>query len=557
MSLAVETLVALWMSLVLIPAHSHKASPGLVCTNDFVNNVSCSWTGAGLGSAEDCSISGQKIFWIHREQHLHSQSCKLKQHRNSSLGCSFVFGNTEFSGYDVMPSIFLKCNGTLVEKITDYKPDEHIKMPPPGAPQVNITANFTLISWSLGNPVSKYFTSGFDFQLQIKQRQQQWRDSRNVSTRQRELRSEVGKLKGLLEVRVRVNPVGRPGSHWSDWSLTTSWEDLKDEKSHSHSTSDQNTVRWILSALGLFLVTVIIVLAHSKTRGLLKGKPLPNPSEYFQSLHTVHQGNLKEWLNPFSGSQSFFVTPSCDRISHVVVCEDWNDGASSPSPTNGLIYNSSSRSSFSNVGYFMSSSSGGGSARTYSNPACFAYQDSFQDPRHIHGLHFPLCDSLASYPEYESLKREPESPDSGFGIMKEDEMKETQRAISKEGGEVLNDQSSPLLFLHLHLPSRPPSSPSAHPSTLTQPSESQQMDIDETDTAAQPAAGTMCRSSSMPVEPFRTGYLTLKEPSINLFGRGCGDGASLQYSLEERRGTPWGGHRFVMRRSRMLRLVLV
>lgn len=241
--------------------------------------------------------------------------------------------------------------------------------------------------------------------------------------------------------------------------------------------------------------------------------------------------SLQEWLNPFSGSQSFFVTPSCDRISHVVVCEDWNDGASSPSPTsittspllhfhryptscsnsNGLIYNSSSRSSFSNVGYFMSSSSGGGSARTYSNPACFAYQDSFQDPRHIHGLHFPLCDSLASYPEYESLKREPESPDSGFGIMKEDEMKETQRAISKEGGEVLNDQSSPLLFLHLHLPSRPPSSPSAHPSTLTQPSESQQMDIAETDTAAQPAAGTMCRSSSMPVEPFRTGYLTLKE----------------------------------------------
>ncbi|XP_027898873.1 interleukin-2 receptor subunit beta [Xiphophorus couchianus] len=535
MSLAVETLWALWMSLVLIPAHSHKASPGLVCTNNFVNNVSCSWTGAGLGSAEDCSIYGEHTVWINRQPLLTLQSCKLKQHGNSSLGCSFVFGKTEFSGYDVMPNIYLKCNGTLVEKITGYKPGEHIKMHPPGAPQVNITANFTLISWSLGNPVSKYFTSGFDFQLQIKQRQQQWRDSRNVSTRERELRFEVGKLKSGLEVRVRVNPVGRPGSHWSDWSPTTSWEDLKDEKSHSYSPSDQNTVRWSLLALGLFLATVIIVLARYKTRGLLKGKPLPNPSEYFQSLHTVHQGNLKEWLNPFSGTQSFFVTPSCDRISHVVVCEDWNEEASSPSPTsittspllhfhryptscsnnNGLIYNSSSLSSFSNVGYFMSSSSGGGSARTDSNPAYFAYQDNFQDPPHIHGLHFRLCDSLASYPEYESLKREPESPDSGFGIMKEDEMKETQRAISREGEEVLIDQSSPLLFLPLHLPYRPPSSPSAHPSTLTQPSESQQMDAAETDTgsssAAQPVAGAMYRSSSMPVEPFRTGYLTLKE----------------------------------------------
>ncbi|XP_014872789.1 interleukin-2 receptor subunit beta isoform X1 [Poecilia latipinna] len=535
MSLAAEMLWSLWISMVLIPAHSHKASPGLVCTNDFVNNVSCSWTGAGLGSAENCSISGNKIFWFNRDKTLKMKSCKLKQHGNSSLGCSFVFENTKFSGYDVMPGIYLICNGTQVETITNYKPGEHIKMHPPGAPGINITANSTVISWSLGDPVSMYFTSGFDFQLQIKQRQQQWKDSRNISTREQELRTEAGKLKGRLDVRVRVNPVGRPGSHWSDWSPTTSWEDLKGEKSHSHSPSDQNTVRWSLFSLGLFLVTVIVVLAHYKTRGLLKGKPLPNPSEYFQTLHTVHQGNLKEWLNPFSGTQSFLVTPSCDQISHVVVCEDWNEAVSSSSPTsiatspllhfhryptscsnnNGLIYNSSSLSSFSNVGYFMSSSSGGGSARTDSNPAYFAYQDNFQNAPHIHGLHFPLCDPLASYPEYESLKREPESPDSGFGIMKEDEMKETWRVISREGEEALNDHSSPLFFLPLHLPSRPPSSPSAHPSTLTQPSESQQMEVAETDTgsssAAQPVAGAMCRSSSMPVEPFRTGYLTLKE----------------------------------------------
>uniref|UniRef100_A0A3B3UGC5 Interleukin-2 receptor subunit beta-like n=1 Tax=Poecilia latipinna TaxID=48699 RepID=A0A3B3UGC5_9TELE len=444
----------------------------------------CSWTGAGLGSAENCSISGNKIFW---------KSCKLKQHGNSSLGCSFVFENT-FSGYDVMPGIYLICNGTQVETITNYKPGEHIKMHPPGAPGINITANSTVISWSLGDPVSMYFTSGFDFQLQIKQRQQQWKDSRNISTREQELRTEAGKLKGRLDVRVRVNPVGRPGSHWSDWSPTTSWEDLKGEK-----------MRWSLFSLGLFLVTVILILSLFSFR-LLKGKPLPNPSEYFQTLHTVHQGNLKEWLNPFSGTQSFLVTPSCDQISHVVVCEDWNEAVSSSSPTsiatspllhfhryptscsnnNGLIYNSSSLSSFSNVGYFMSSSSGGGSARTDSNPAYFAYQDNFQNAPHIHGLHFPLCDPLASYPEYESLKREPESPDSGFGIMKEDEMKETWRVISREGEEALNDHSSPLFFLPLHLPSRPPSSPS-------------------------PVAGAMCRSSSMPVEPFRTGYLTLKE----------------------------------------------
>lgn len=74
-------------------------------------------------------------------------------------------------------------------------------------------------------------------------------DSRNVSTRERELRFEVGKLKGRLEVRVRVNPVGRPGSHWSDWSPTTSWEDLKDEKSEF---INQNTIFILIPLLQVY-----------------------------------------------------------------------------------------------------------------------------------------------------------------------------------------------------------------------------------------------------------------------------------------------------------------
>ncbi|KAK5621065.1 hypothetical protein CRENBAI_014589 [Crenichthys baileyi] len=536
MSLAVEMLWSLCMLLVLLPvlpAHSQTGSPGLLCTNDFVNNVSCSWTRSWLGSAEDCWITGEKKYWKFRPRprlELITQSCKLKQHRNSSLGCSLVFENTAFSGSEVIPVINLTCNGTLVKDIKNYKPADHIKMHPPAAPQVNITANFTLISWSLGSPVSMYFEGAFNFELRVKQREQQWKDSKEFYTKEQELRSPVGKLKGNLEVRVRVKPSNRDKSHWSDWSPTTSWVDLADKKDWS---PDQNSVRWILLPLSLCLL-VIVLLAYYKSckaRGLLKGKPLPNPSKYFQTLHSVHQGNLKKWLNPLSGTQSF-VVPSCNQISQVEVCEDWNM-VPSPSPTSSsttaflhfhrnstscsdssrVVYNSSSLSSFSNVGYFMSSSCSG-SARTNPNPAYFTYHDNFQNFPQIDGPHFCLCDPLNSFPEYESLKREPESPDSGFGIMKEDEMKETHRVICREGEEVLNDQSSPLLFLPLHLSSHLPSSPSAHPSTLTQPSESQ-LDAPETDTssssAAQLVAGAMCRSSSMPVEPFKTGYLTLKE----------------------------------------------
>lgn len=40
---------------------------------------------------------------------------------------------------------------------------------------------------------------------------------------EQELMISPGTLKGRLQVRVRVMPIDRPNSHWSDWSPTTSW----------------------------------------------------------------------------------------------------------------------------------------------------------------------------------------------------------------------------------------------------------------------------------------------------------------------------------------------
>lgn len=530
----------LWITLVLIPVHparSHKGSPGLLCTNDYYNTVSCSLTRPSLGFAKGCWISGVKTFWERGKELNTTRNCTVKQHRNSSLGCSFVFESKTFSSHEKMPVISLNCNGTQVENITNYVVQNYIKMHPPGGPQVNITANFTLMSWSLASPISMYFRSTFDFELQIKQREQNWKDARNFPTDKQELTFQVGELKGHLEARVRVKPHKRDKSNWSDWSPTTSWRVLADKKNYSsppYWSPYDGLVRWILIALGLSFLLVVVLCKRNKIQGLLKGKPLPNPSEYFQAHHSVHRGSLKEWLNPHPGTQSFFVAPSCDQISHVVVCGDWNETAPSPSPTSGstspllhfhkyppslsnndrVLYNSSSQSNFSNVGYFMSSSSGG-SARTDPNPAYFIYHDSFQNPSHILDPLFSMCDPLTSFPEYESLKREPESPDSGFGIMKEDEMDETRRDICREEQEGLTDRSSRLCFLQLHHPSCAPSAQSTHSSTLTQPCESQQADVSETDasrsSAAQLVASAMCRSSSMPVEPFKTGYLTLKE----------------------------------------------
>lgn len=433
----------------------------------------------------------------------------------------------------MMPNISIWCNGTLVETVHNYEARNHIKMHPPSAPHIRSTANATWISWSLGDRVSGYLNiTGFGVQVQLKKKGQTWEEASPLYTEQREQAILVEKLEGPVEVRVRANPLHRINSQWSDWSPTTSWTGASDKVESSESQEWWLRQIAVLSVGLLFslclIISVLLAIYRSyKTRGLLKEKPIPNPSEYFCTLHSVHGGNLKAWLNPLSVSDSFFTSQPREQISPVVLCENW-DVVPSPRPasgstsallhcqnqpskasqTGGVIDNSSSSSGFSNIGYFMSSSSEG-SAHTNSNLAYFTYQD---DSCTLQPFLFP---SLATWRAYESLKKEPHSPDSGFCFGKEDELD-----IDLDGEEDLDHLSSHLLALPLQLPLRiwPPSSPPSppHPVSVTQvSSDIQPADVPETaaggGSAARLLPGAMCRSSSMPVEPCRTGYLTLKE----------------------------------------------
>lgn len=255
------------------------------------------------------------------------------------------------------------------------------------------------------------------------------------------------------------------------------------------------------------------------------------------------------WLNPLPASESFFTALPCDHISPVELCESksfdvapstspscsstsallhYKASPSSGSDTSGVVdhYFLSSSSSFSNMDYFLSSSSGV-SARTNRNPAYFTYQDNFHTWHDSHNLPTSLCGPFATTRCYESLKREPQSPDSGFGVEKEDEEEKNE-----EGGECRNDcQTSSLIILPLIVPNKlcPPSSPPVPspspppppPSALApaeaspdNPSvETPAVDAGGATYAAWPQAGSMARSSSVNVEPSKakTGYLTLKE----------------------------------------------
>uniref|UniRef100_A0A3Q1EMV9 Fibronectin type-III domain-containing protein n=1 Tax=Acanthochromis polyacanthus TaxID=80966 RepID=A0A3Q1EMV9_9TELE len=425
----------------------------LLCTNDFVNNVRCTWNRSSVGPDVDCWIFGEK------------KGIKPKS--------------------KIQPEIIIvKCNDTLVENLENYTPHNHIKMHPPGVLNISSNGSDTLISWRPGCPVSRFFTS-FDFQVQIKQNNQSWREARTLSTQEQELRIPAWQLIGHWQVRARVKPTKRNNSHWSNWSPTTSWVGATGRVD----TSDNQ-------GSPAFLVS--------------------------------------KWLNPLSVSEPFFTAEPCDHISSVEVCEDWDVPSASPSSgfisslvyfqsypapntdTIGVIDNSSSSSSFSNMGYFMSSSS---SLLARADPMS-PYQDNYHNPNNSNNLKpkSSLCPSHTTCPAYESLKSEPQSPDSGFGIRKGDE-KEDEKDMGIDGEQVLDDCNSHFLILPLHLPSQtcsPSLSPVCfHPASVAQIfSDSQQVDacvMTAGITSGQLMTGAICRSASMPMEPSKSGYLTLKE----------------------------------------------
>uniref|UniRef100_A0AAQ5ZLF0 Interleukin-2 receptor subunit beta N-terminal domain-containing protein n=1 Tax=Amphiprion ocellaris TaxID=80972 RepID=A0AAQ5ZLF0_AMPOC len=425
---------SLCVLVVLFSVHARHSHKELFCTNDFVNNVRCTWNRSSVGPDGDCWISGVKTGW------------KPKNKRQPELIILWL----------------LRCILILMCQI---------------------------------------------FICQ--------QEARNLSTQEQELRIPAWQLIGHWQVRARVKPTNRNNSHWSNWSPTTPWVgetgmvDTSDNQGNNRKPRDFQAVQ---------VPTQLFLCQHNNSD--------------FNQLENID--TQFKWLNPLSVSEPFFTAEPCDHISSVEVCEDWDVPSASPSSgfisslvyfqsypsantdTMGVIDNSSSSSSFSNMGYFMSSSSSL-LARADPKPP---YQDDFHNPNNSNNLKPKLspCPSHTTCPAYESLKSEPQSPDSSFGNRKKDE-KEDERDMGIDGEQVLDDHNSHFLILPLHLPSQicpPPFSPIlSHPASVVQIShDSQQVDASVTAagvTSAQLMAGAICRSSSMPVEPSKNGYLTLKE----------------------------------------------
>ncbi|CAL8304741.1 unnamed protein product [Merluccius merluccius] len=432
-----------------------------------------------------------------------------------------------------MPVIQLDCNGTTVYQLPDYSPHNHIKMNPPGHPNISTSANETVISWSPGSPLSDKFEY-LNFEVQIKHNDQIWQEKITHPTRDPELSFPTqGWQAGLYQVRVRVRPPMEDQyiAEWSDWSPVTSWE---------VETRDNEMPAVNIAAL------------------LLRSKPVPDPSKYFHGLYSLNGKNLKKLLNPHPASGSYFIAHSSDSISAVVVA-----AAAAPagpasitctsSITDAPLHSLSVGTNSSSFSYISPDSSSVSSSVSFSvsNPSSgfsnlsYCHPTGVDSPPRHHGNSSgggpfsPPPPLLAAYQPLAAVphsrhRREPQSPDSGIGFgteyladggtykrcgkqqeEEEEELEEDEEDEEEKGGTSSWGHGLSRVFI-LAPRSFPPAPPTADPvnddsDVCYDDDYDDDVDDDEEEygLALAPVCVPMGRSSSMPVD--NSGYHTLKD----------------------------------------------
>ncbi|XP_051573695.1 interleukin-2 receptor subunit beta isoform X2 [Myxocyprinus asiaticus] len=478
---------------------NHTQMEGLSCVNDYLRNISCVWRNSTDFSGQRCELEGNRGFgriWL---------------------------------------SVF--CNGFLITKIY-YHPGRNIKTHPPDKP----TVSGDKITWSRGinfpNDIKQY-----EFELQFKQAHTSWEMAKpqSVSHGSSVLLDQNKLTVGeVYQARVRVKPVepineGYLQGEWSNWSPVVSWKSEAGKKEiplqpveNTPALPDDIRIVLIVGFHVLLVLAVISLIIYkvNKSNWFLKPKNqhVPDPSKYFQSLHTIHGGNFRKWLG-FQNSVGPFLTPqSCDDISPVEVSDIWDvslmDLNAQMSTAMLLPFNQvdsglensgtshASSSGFATMGYFYSKSHSG-SLCLETCPVYFTYHPE-------EGPNPALSSSSSSYESLQSPSYQPKdplSPDSGFDMAGEEHYEEDQDDGVNNEEETNVTEGNHLVSFIISLsqgslgsvrpvesfPPMPVIKP--WPELVTAPSYS---------STSEPAESSVARPSSM-IEPCGSGYLTMKE----------------------------------------------
>uniref|UniRef100_A0A672M1T0 Interleukin-2 receptor subunit beta-like n=1 Tax=Sinocyclocheilus grahami TaxID=75366 RepID=A0A672M1T0_SINGR len=457
---------------------------GLTCVNDYVNNISCVWWNFTDFSDQRCIFFFLNQFWLN-----------------------------------------VTCNGYVITKL-HYQPSRHIKTQPPDMP----TVSGDKITWSKGSNFPEAIKL-YDFQLQFKALHTSWEVSKQNVTQENDVLLDHNKLTvgEEYQARVRVKPVepindGYFRGEWSEWSPAASWRSeigkppVKSGDDVSPPVPDNMRIVLIIGVHILLVLAGLCLVIYKAKKSKRSIQPnnqhVPDPSKYFQPLHTVHGGNFRNSVGPFLTPQS------CDDISPVEVSDFWDVSLMDPEAQmsaaafvhsnqvdSGLENSGTSHASssvFSNMGYFYSKSNRG-SLYLESCPVYFSYHP--EEATSSTGSSY----NCVQTPSYQT--DQPMSPDSGFGMPGEEHCEDDQGDEDSSGAETCAAEGQALISFIMSLSQgshnavRP--AESLAPVAVITP-RSEPVRAPSCNSSSEPAEGAVIRPSSM-IEPCGSGYLTLKE----------------------------------------------
>ncbi|XP_056135675.1 uncharacterized protein LOC130112364 [Lampris incognitus] len=294
-----------------------SSNESLICVNDYNNNITCVWnstchyTPCSLHAFRRPKKSRRGRLWTSA---FHNTSCDLEpfdSFKPDLRRCSLVFSHSYVFQTTTKQEIQLTCKSLNYSLSLTYEPVGHIKLKPPGRPDINSST----ISWFLED---KGRITQYSFQVQWKQEAQSWKDAfqRDKADKQCNPVCEIVLDPNFLErgkrykVRIRVQPDENwTTSIWSDWSPTATWVSAVGKGPDNPGTFGwERLLGFIISAAVVLFLAVVLCNRDKKiwvcTLKRFTGPPLPNPGKLL-----LHDGNLQVWLTPQFTNDSYVLTP--------------------------------------------------------------------------------------------------------------------------------------------------------------------------------------------------------------------------------------------------------
>lgn len=367
-----RTLLLIVMS--LVPLNQSEKCPeytspvkdlqsGLKCNSDGMDVITCEWNSSSLGDVlnmtTNCFLHAFFYDYIdchHRQSELVPLNSPHQILRTATL--KFIDVSLENGRHWLPLYVFCGKESTPVDKISKFKPVDHIKTHPPLKPEV-VEANLT---WTVNLRHPSILNDEiWKFEVQWKEQQQQnWKRLGPLQENQIDLSTVGLDLGKVYMFRVRALPTSLTSGIWSDWSPITEWKSTVGSSPPGLGELFFGSLM-SLTSLVILVSAVLILLAFfciHRFKSFLKYSFIPKPTKYFDELLSKHGGDFKSWLGPVVSSELYF-KPDPECVSSVLVfeisdCDKSLRKSENFYPTDKKDGNTSN---FSNSTYFLSQSS--------------------------------------------------------------------------------------------------------------------------------------------------------------------------------------------------------